>query len=123
MDGQRFDAWTRALASRLPRRGAVKLLVGVGAAGATTRTVIQDAEACLEDGQFCTTNDECCNVCIAFGCSPCLGKGHGTCDGPHDCCGGKMDCIDGICKKKKKDVKCDGKSCKKNGRKRRHHSA
>jgi hypothetical protein len=123
MDGQRFDAWTRALASRLPRRRAVKVLVGVGAAGVATRTVIQEAEACLEDGQFCTTNNECCGVCISFSCTECVGKGQGLCEGPHDCCGGKMDCVHGKCTKKKEDVKCDGKNCRKKRKGGRRHRA
>jgi len=100
MDGQRFDAWTLALAKRWSRRHAVKALVGAGAAGVAIRAVVQEAEACLEDGQYCTNNEECCDVCIAFACTACLGKGQGTCDGPHDCCGGKMDCVNGKCTKK-----------------------
>jgi hypothetical protein len=105
MDGQRFDAWTLALAKRWSRRRAVKVLVGAGAAGIATRTVVQEAEACLEDGQYCTNNEECCDVCIAFACTACLGKGQGTCDGPHDCCGGQMDCVNGKCTKKKSEGK------------------
>ena len=105
MDGQRFDAWTLALAKRWSRRHAVKILVGAGAAGVAIRAVVQEAEACLEDGQYCTNNEECCDVCIAFACTACLGKGQGTCDGPHDCCGGKMDCVNGKCTKKKSEGK------------------
>jgi hypothetical protein len=119
MDGERFDAWTRLLANRIPRRRAVKVLAGVGTAGMITRAATQHAAACLEDGQYCENNDECCNVCITFNCAPCLGKGEGHCDGPHDCCNGQMDCVDGKCtKKKKQETKCEGRGCR---RKKHHH--
>ena len=119
MDSQKFDAWTRVLAGGLPRRGAIKALAGVAVAVATTRAIVHEAEACLEDGQFCTTNDECCGVCISFNCTECSSAGH-VCEGPHDCCGGKLDCVDGHCQKKKK-VNCEGNGCKKKKKKKHHH--
>lgn len=99
MDGRRFDAWTRLLARGLPRRRAVKAIAGAGLAGIATRAVIHEAEACLEDGQFCTDDNECCEFCIGFSCGPCVPKGGHGCANDNDCCGGKAECKNGVCKK------------------------
>ena len=122
MDGRRFDSWTKALADRLPRRDTFKLLAGMTIAGVATRTAIDEAKACLEDGQFCTTNDECCGTCIAFNCTDCVAKGGHGCEGDNDCCGGKQECVNGVCKvRKKKDVSCDGRGCKKKKKKKNNN--
>jgi hypothetical protein len=73
MDGQRFDAWTRALTGRFHRRGTLKALAGMAVASAITRTVSRDAKAfCSEEGQDCSM--PCCDglicdegLCVAVG--------------------------------------------------------
>lgn len=124
MDGRRFDSWTKRLAVGLPRRDTIKVLAGAAIAGVTTRAASEEAEACFEDGQFCTTNDECCGTCIAFNCADCVPKGGHGCEGDNDCCGGKQECKNGVCKvrSKKKDLSCDGRNCKKKKKKKKNNS-
>lgn len=124
MDGQRFDLWTRRLAGSQSRRVAVKALTGVGLLAAASQAGLQEAKACLEDGQFCSNNEECCGVCISFSCTDCVPKGGHGCEGSHDCCGGKLDCVDGKCVKHKKQ----GNNCSNRERglqaercKKKHH--
>jgi hypothetical protein len=101
-------------------------MAGVGLLGVATHVSSRKAEACLEDGQFCSNNEECCGVCISFNCTDCVPKGGHGCEGPHDCCGGKMDCENGKCVKKKQSNNCgkdragvqaQGKGCKKKKKK------
>ena len=122
MDGRRFDAWTKALAAVWPRRDALKLFAGAAVAGAATRAVSEEARACLEDGQFCSNDDECCGVCISFNCTECVPKGVHGCQNDNDCCGGKQECDNGVCKKRKKNeqsVSCEGRNCKKKKKKKK----
>jgi hypothetical protein len=123
MDGRTFDAWTRRLAAGLPRRGALKAIAGAAVGVVATRAVVSDAAACLEDGQFCSTNDECCGVCISFNCTDCVPKGGQGCEGDHDCCGGKLECDNGVCKKRRKNEQsttCESRGCKKKKKKKKH---
>ena len=123
MDGQRFDAWTKALAARKPRRDTFKLIAGATLAGAATHAALDEAMACLEDGQFCTDDDECCGVCIAHGCTECVPKGENGCQNDNDCCGGKQECDNGVCKKRRKNEQtttCEGRGCKKKKKKKKH---
>ena len=124
MDGQRFDAWTKALAARKPRRDTLKLVAGATLAGAATHAALDEAMACLEDGQFCTDDDECCGVCIAHGCTECVPKGENGCQNDNDCCGGKQECDNGVCKKRRKNEQtttCEGRGCKKKKKKKKKH--
>jgi hypothetical protein len=117
MDGRRFDAWTRRLAKASSRRGVLTVFAGAGIAGLATPAVVRADEACLEDGQFCTSDpDECCGVCVSFNCVDCVPKGGHGCENDDDCCGGKQECVHGVCKKRKKDVKCEANGC---GRKKK----
>jgi hypothetical protein len=115
MDKRRFDALARLLAAGTGRREVAKALTGLAMAGAVTRTTVRNAAACLEDGQFCSHDDECCGVCISFNCTDCVPKGSHGCENDKDCCGGKQECVNGVCKKRKKGgkVKCDGRKCNK----------
>ena len=122
MDGRRFDAWTKTLAAVWPRRDALKLFAGAAVAGAATRAVSEEARACLEDGQFCSNDDECCGVCVSFNCTECVPKGEHGCQNDNDCCGGKQECDNGVCKKRKKNeqsVSCEGRNCKKKKKKKK----
>ena len=89
MDGERFDAWTRALAGSGSRRGALRrlaggvlglALVGRGARGGSAQEVgiaactpvgvrcgpntPRACHTCCTDGQDCRRHDQCCTgVC------------------------------------------------------------
>ena len=115
VDGRRFDAWTRSLTWKLSRRHTLKTAGGVAMAAAAVRVVAEDAKACLEDGQFCTSSSECCNLCVSFNCT-CIAEGHHGCEKDNHCCGPKQECKGGKCIKPKRDVKCDGRRCGKNGK-------
>ena len=77
MDGQRFDAWTRALARELPRRVALKASAGFALAGAVTRSGLRDAAAnCADEGEGCGM--PCCEglvcdegICVVVGSNKC----------------------------------------------------
>jgi hypothetical protein len=100
MDGQRIDAWARALASGLPRRDALKAVLGAGLATVVTRASLGplSANTCDECGGDCTSrggtcggHDECCgtDVCLFTECTACLQHGDNACRlGAHDCCPG-----------------------------------
>jgi hypothetical protein len=107
MDGQRFDAWTRALARGLRRRSALKTLAGAGIAGLATHGALRHLDAntcsdcggdCIPRGGDCSRGNEgnCCgtDICILAECTSCLGKGDKTCrPGMGDCCPG-LSCRD-----------------------------
>lgn len=92
MDGQRFDAWTRALASALPRRGALKTLAGITLAGVATRAAVSRiaADDGNQVGDYCDDKNPC-------------NKDKG------------LVCVNRECEKKK-ETKCEGKGCKKKGK-------
>lgn len=102
MDGQRFDAWTRAQATRLSRRTAGRVVAGAGAALAA-RAVGSSVSAngmCSHKGEFCTRKRDCCKelVCLLGECDECIEKGH-LCDDDKQCCKG-LACKHRECKKK-----------------------
>ena len=102
MDGQRFDAWTRARATRWSRRTA-----GRAAAGAAALLVARPGVApvaangmCSHKGEFCTRKRDCCKklVCVLGECDECVEKGR-LCDDDSQCCQG-LSCKHRECKKK-----------------------
>ncbi len=66
MDPHRFDSWTRALAAGLPRRTALKALLGVTLASGAARAAVRDVDAAGNFGDFCGAHDPCNSplVCI-----------------------------------------------------------
>lgn len=90
MDGRRFDTWTRALTGGLPRRNALKALLGLSLAGSATRVAVNDIHAAGNLGDHCGTNDPCNKplACINTECDNCRTSG---------------DCHDGWC--------CEGYTC------------
>ena len=64
MDGPKFDAVARRLASGLTRRGAVRGLVAGAVGAVASRTGLREAEAgrrrCLRAGEQCDRNGQCC---------------------------------------------------------------
>jgi hypothetical protein len=100
MDDQRFDAITRFFASGMARRGALKTLLGVGAAAVSTQSIIQQLSAntcdecggdCTARGDTCSHPDECCgtDVCLFTECTACLEEGNNSCQlGAQQCCPG-----------------------------------
>ena len=92
MDGERFDTWTRAMATSRPRRrllaglagGAVAVLlgtVGLETAGATDL-------GCVHVGRRCQRASQCCSgVCRGpRGKKTCRARGKGTCAAGQDVC-------------------------------------
>jgi hypothetical protein len=114
MDGPRFDAWTRGLRQGLPRRGALKTLVGMALAGAMTRSVSRDAAAnCSEEGDDCGMG--CCEGLV---CDEGYCQAAGEPDGGQNRCGNNNEAesvrergtVEGDgCKK----PKCEGNGCNK----------
>jgi hypothetical protein len=100
MDSQRFDAIARLFAGGMPRRGAVKTLLGVGAAAIATQSAVQRLRAntcddcggnCTPRGEACDTHDDCCgsDTCIVQECAACLEDGNTSClQGAGECCPG-----------------------------------
>jgi hypothetical protein len=100
MDDQRIDTITRYYAGGMPRRGALKTLLGAGVAAVTTQSVVQRLSAnmcdecggdCTARGGTCGSNDECCgtDVCLFTECSACLERGNDSCQlGAQQCCSG-----------------------------------
>lgn len=125
MDGQQFDAMSRAMARVLVRRTSLKALVGVAMAGIATRMTGNEAAACTDFGLPCTTSAECCDSdryhCISGHptsvCGVCKGEGE-SCATDQECCSEKCDfgLVFSNCAGKKK-VKCEGNGCKKKGKK------
>ena len=93
MDAHWFDAWTRSLAHRLPRRSALAVLAGLGLLRAGARpasaTMAQDqtcdeetdptcpsgyycdvdiCERCLLVGDECSKDSDCCSALSALRC-------------------------------------------------------
>src|SRR6478735_12796489 len=111
MDGQRFDAFARALATGASRRGLLRGVVGaafggalVGLRGGGQTVAAQDT--CSVPGDTCTSDSDCCvgscsqdGVCYCtdpsrpiVGC-PCDSANDQTCGGRPDLC-----CLDtGTC--------------------------
>lgn len=123
MDGRRFDAVTRALSRGLQRRGAIKAMVGGAVAGMATRATIDDAEACLGDNDGpCSKRSECCAgfACIVQSCLPCIAHNN-RCRNSEECCSGLICNDHKNCTKGEggSNAKCDGKNCKKKGKKNR----
>ncbi|MBA2598481.1 MAG: hypothetical protein H0V00_17810 [Chloroflexia bacterium] len=100
MDPHRFDSWTRALAAGLPRRTALKALLGVTLASGAARAAVRDVDAAGNFGDFCGAHDPCNSplVCINTQCDNCLTSG--TCQQGW-CCAG-CTCSGALC------VKCSG---------------
>jgi hypothetical protein len=127
MDGQRFDTATRLLAGGMRRRDALKTLAGLVVAGVATRAVVEEAKACLEDGQaVCNSKADCCAGLgcfkqLGFECAPC--KAHNKlCKDSDECCGdltcnNRNHCTKGEGGGK---TKCEGKDCKKGKGKGKH---
>ena len=112
MDGHRFDSMTRALASGVSRRAAVRGLAVVAAAGLLTGLRGRGAsaqEATLALGAVCTATSQCSQAGGAVVCADngyaddgalnCCRNAGGACfDVAYsaDCCGG-LYCRDGVC--------------------------
>src|SRR5690349_11707299 len=60
MDGQRFDAFVRRVASGRSRRDVLKLL-GVGVLGGVGLRSQTAEAACQAKNAACTSDDECCS--------------------------------------------------------------
>jgi hypothetical protein len=129
MDGQRFDAWTRALARGWRRRDTIKALVGVALAGSVMPSVVQEAKACEHFEGVCRKRDDCCVkqglACINRVCLTCFPDGENCQTNPGwgtQCCEGSK-CDDRTLKcTKDPDAKCESTSgCKKKkkGRKKK----
>jgi hypothetical protein len=101
MDGQRFDAWTRTLASGLPRRAALRALAGFGIATAATHSALGEAAACSPIGEDCSKDMPCCDGASCKG---------GTCS---EC---EVDPQTNECVN---SAKCEAKDCKKNKKKKK----
>ncbi len=84
MDPRSFDAFTRKLATRLPRRGALALLAG-GAAPLLVNAPPPARAGCKKVGKNCDKNKDCCDD------ARCQGK-KCTCKSGFTECGGK--CFD-----------------------------
>jgi len=87
-----FDEVARILASPMPRRQALRRVIG-GLAGAALATAAWPGNARADNDKTCSTdgdckkNESCCN---------------GTCCPPgKDCCGNKVCCPHGQCKQGK----------------------
>ncbi len=87
MDGSRFDAWTRSLAHRLPRRGALQALAALGLLRVSTRS----ATAAQGEPPECdeVNNPRCPrgSYCRMGVCETCLSHGQSGCEENGDCCG------------------------------------
>jgi hypothetical protein len=126
MDGQRFDALTRATVSGMRRRDALKALAGVAVAGVATRAVVEEAKACLGPGDgICNSRADCC---AGFGCFKQLGYECLTCKQHNQLCRDSDECCAGLtCNSRSHctegdgggKVKCDGKNCKKKRKRKR----
>ena len=105
MDGRRFDAWTKGMATGVSRRrtlgglaGAVTLLFGP-----VRRT---EAQELLAVGEACTATEQCSqtggptvcadNYMAEDGPLNCCRTQAGACARPNDCCG-LLNCVDGFC--------------------------
>ena len=86
MDGHSFDRITTLLATGIPRRAALRALVGVALAGVLTRLGLGGAAAaCKKKGKPCDTDNDCCsNICKARKCR--CRKNGATCAGSKQCC-------------------------------------
>jgi len=92
MDGTRFDAMTKALATGRPRRGVLKLLAGAAVAlGATAvGAPALRAQTCVGDGEDCADDGDCCGLQTC-------GE-DGTCGGPTaGCVAAGEDCANESC--------------------------
>jgi hypothetical protein len=92
MDGTRFDAMTKALATGRSRRGVLKVLAGAAVALGATAVGAPSlrAQTCVGDGEDCTVDDDCC------GRQTC-GE-DGTCGGPTaGCVAAGEDCANESC--------------------------
>ena len=107
MDGQRFDAWTRALGRELPRRIALKASAGLALAG----TAIYSARH--EAAPFCAKEDESCGM----GCCEDL-----VCDEGFCVVVGSRACpsLDQSNQCTNQLPECEGNGCKKNHGKKRN---
>jgi hypothetical protein len=65
MDGNRFDALSRAMAVAGSRRRVIRALAGIAAGGAVASLEVDQAGArparCRPGGRYCTWNHQCCN--------------------------------------------------------------
>ena len=87
MDGPSFDALTRQLASRLPRRGVFALMTGA-ASSLLLGGIPPVAAGCKKVGKKCDKNNDCCDHAKCKG-----GKnGECRCKSGFTECGGK--CFD-----------------------------
>jgi hypothetical protein len=113
VDQDRFDAWTRRIASRSHRRAAAKLLTG-GALGAVFAafglTAATAGPDCGADGAPCKKKTDCCSGACKRKkgkkkgkCQPC----QAACCRDADCTGGKR-CQGGTCTCPDGQVDCAG---------------
>ncbi len=105
MDGQRFDALARTLASGMTRRRGLKALVGAVTGAAVAAVGLDDAEArqvCRVAGQVCRKPGDCCSKF----CGPANQFGRQYCDlcpddglpcGAGSCCDRGESCLNGEC--------------------------
>jgi hypothetical protein len=109
VDGQRFDRWTRSLARGQSRRSVLRL-IGAGTAGAALSALGgrggARAQACLDAGDPCTSDDECCGSGTGR-CAANPGGGTycehqptgGPCSDDFECFGGPCfaQCVNNLC--------------------------
>ena len=127
MDGNRFDAWTRAWGASRSRRGALRLLAGGGLGALLARlapaeVAAQEAQAvCRFVGEPCTVTSHCChgNVCVDDRCAcrpnytSCGGRCRDLRDNEHHCgacdtaCHAGQTCCRGVCA----DLRADEANC------------
>ena len=71
MDGNRFDALSRAMAVAGSRRRVIRALAGIAAGGAVASLEVDQAGArpalCRPGGRYCTWNHQCCNNICRIG--------------------------------------------------------
>ena len=97
MDDTRFDRLTRALvAGSAPRRGALRVLGGLGAALLAARPGLASARvgdegntgSCRATGDVCNADADCCSNRCTGGRCLCKGRG-GRCEVDRACCSGR----------------------------------
>jgi hypothetical protein len=122
MDGERFDAWTRVLASGWRRRDAVRAFAGVGLAGTLTGVAIRDAEACQGDNGSCEKRSECCDplACVFNTCQTCIGL-NDRCRSSEECCKDLTCNSHNNCTKGEGGARCEGSGCKKKKKHKKKH--
>lgn len=107
MDGERFDRFTRALATSTTRRGIIKILVA-GLTATIGRAPV--AAACINYGRTCSSAPDCCSGnCVGGKCACAVNKtrcgtrcvdlryDEGNCGACGVVCADGLSCRSGIC--------------------------